>query len=76
MENNQVELCLDESNRMKAWVEHYRGLLNVKFPWDESALPESPPVKGPPPLITDEISVKALGKMKSGEAAGPSGIAS
>ena len=72
--NNQGELCLDESDRMKAWVEHYRGLLNVEFPWDESALPEAPPVEGPPPPITDEMVVKALGKMKAGKAAGPSGI--
>ena len=32
--NNQGELCLDDSERMKAWVEHYKGLLNVEFPWD------------------------------------------
>ena len=27
--NNQGELCLDDSERMKAWVEHYKSLLNV-----------------------------------------------
>ena len=59
---------------MKAWVEHYKGLLNVEFPWDENALPEAPPVLGPPPPITDKMVTKALGKMKSGKAAGPSGI--
>ena len=37
--NNQGELCLDDSERMKAWVEHYKGLLNVEFQWDEGALP-------------------------------------
>ena len=72
--NNQGELCLGESERMKAWVEHYKSLLNVEFPWDESALPEAPPTAGPPPPITDKMVIKALGKMKCGKAAGPSGI--
>ena len=72
--NNQGELCLDDSERMKAWVEHYKSLLNVEFSWDEGALPDAPPVEGPPPPITDEMVTKALAKMKSGKAAGPSGI--
>ena len=72
--NNQGELCLDDFERMKAWVEHYKSLLNVEFPWYEGALPDAPPVEGPPPPITDEMVTKALAKMKSGKAAGPSGI--
>ena len=32
--NNQGELCLEEAEKMKAWVEHYKGLLDVEFPWD------------------------------------------
>ena len=72
--NNQGDLCLDDSERMKAWVEHYKGLLNVEFPWDEGALPDAHPVEGPPPPITDKMVTKALAKMKSGKFAGPSGI--
>ena len=72
--NNQGELCLDDSDRMKAWVEHYKGLLNVEFPWDEDSLPDAPPILGDPPPITDAMVIEALGKMKSGKAAGPSGI--
>ena len=72
--NNEGVLCLGEEERMKAWVEHYKSLLNVEFPWDESALPEAPPVAGPPPSISEEKVIKALGKMKSGKAGGPSGI--
>ena len=72
--NDQGEHCLDDSERMKAWVEHYKGLLNVKFPWDEGALPDAPPVEGPPLPITDEMVTKALAKMKPGKSAGTSGI--
>ena len=72
--NSQGDLCLGDSERMNAWVEHYKGLLNVEFPWDEDALPEAPPIAGPPPPITDEMVIKALGKMKCGKSAGPSGI--
>ena len=72
--HNQGELCLDDSERMKAWVEHYKGLLNVEFPWDEGARPDVPPVEGPPPSITDKMVTKALAKMKSSKSAGPSGI--
>ena len=34
----------------------------------------APPVVGPPPPITDKMVIVALDEMKSGEAAGPSGI--
>ena len=59
---------------MKAWVEHYKDLLNVEFPWDEGALPDAPPVEGRPPPITDKMVTKALAKMKPGKSAGHSGI--
>ena len=72
--NSQGDLCLDESARMQAWVEHYRGLLNVEFPWDEDALPDAPPVEDCALGITDKMVSAALNKMKCGKAAGPSGI--
>ena len=72
--SNQCEVCLDDFERMKAWVEHYKGLLNVEFPWDEGALPDAPPVEGPPPPITDKMVTKALAKMKPGKSSGLSGI--
>ena len=72
--NQQGELCLDESARLQAWVEHYKGLLNVEFPWDEEALPDAPPVEDCALGITDKMVSVALNKMKCGKAAGPSGI--
>ena len=72
--NNQGHLCLDDDGRKKAWVEHYQGLLNVEFPWDKESLAEAPPILGPPPPITNDMVSKALSRIKSGKAAGPSGI--
>ena len=72
--SNQGEPCLDDYERMKARVEHYKGLLNVEFPWDEGALPDAPPVESLPPPITDEMVTKALAKIKTGKSAGPSGF--
>ena len=46
----------------------------MEFPWDEGALPDAPPVVGPPPPITDKMVTKAPAKMKSCKSAGPSGI--
>ena len=61
---------------MKAWVEHYARLLNVEFEWQSDLLPDVSPVEGPPPPISADLIRKALGKMKGGKAAGPSGIIS
>ena len=76
-----VVKCLSVTTRvnfalmwLKAWVEYYKGLLDVKFTWDEGALPDAPPVEGPPPPITDEMVTKVVAKVNSGVFAGPSGI--
>ena len=64
--NRQGELCLDESARLQAWVEHYRGLLNVEFPWDEDALPDAPPVEDCAPEFTGKMVKAAFNMMKCG----------
>ena len=61
-------LCLE------AWKEHYERLLNVEFPWNPEDLSEESPVEGPSEPITLEMITKAITKMASGKAAGPSGI--
>ena len=60
---------------MQAWREHYERLLNVEFPWNPEDLSEESPVEGPSEPITLEMITKAISKMASGKAAGPSGIA-
>ena len=72
--NDKGELSLSDEEKMDAWVEHYARLLNVEFDWPRDLLPEVTPVEGPPPPITADLIRKALGKMKGGKAAGPSGI--
>ena len=68
------KLALSDDEKMEAWVEHYARLLNVEFDWPSDLLPEVPPVEGPPPPVTTKMVSDAIEKMKSGKAAGPSGI--
>ena len=54
--------------------EHYERLLNVEFDRDPDHLSNEPPLEGPPIPITIDMVKKAISKMKSRKAAGPSGI--
>ena len=42
--------------------------------WYSDSLPDLNPKIGPPLYITEEVISKAIAKMKTGKAAGPSGI--
>ena len=77
------EKCIKDSNgtiaytdtdKLAVWKEHYSKLLNVEFPWDCEALPQTYPVSGPPSHISEELVRFAMGKLKAGKAAGPSGV--
>ena len=72
--NDAGELTLNDESKQKAWLEHFERLLNVEFDWDPAHLSAEPPVEGPPIPITTDMVKKAINKMKSGKAAGPSGI--
>ena len=74
--NDAGELSLSDDDKMKAWVEHFSRLLNMEFDWPSDLLSEVLPVEGPPPPVTVAHIQKALGKMKQGKAAGPSGVIS
>ena len=65
---------MSEEAKQNAWAEHDERLLNVEFDWDPDHLSNEPPLEGPPIPITIDIVKKAISKMKSGKAAGPSGI--
>ena len=62
------------TDKMRAWEEHYERLANVEFPWNEGDLTAAEPVEGPAVHISDEMVGAAVKKLKSGKAAGPSGV--
>ena len=68
------EMSMSEEAKQNAWAEHYERLLNVELDWDPDHLSNQPPLEGPPIPITIDMVNKAISKMKSGNAAGPSGI--
>ena len=74
VKNDAGQLSLDEEAKKEAWREHYERLLNVEFPWNPEDLSEESPVESPSEPITLEMITKAISKMASGKAAGPSGI--
>ena len=74
VKNNTGEMSMSEEAKQNAWAEHYERLLNVEFDWDPDHLSNEPPLEGPPIPITIDMVKKAISKMKSGKAAGPSGI--
>ena len=74
VKNDAGQLSLDEESKKEAWKEHYKCLLNVEFPWNPENLSVESPVEGPSEPITLEMITKAITKMASGKAAGPSDI--
>ena len=67
-------LAFNEEDKKKAWKQHYGSLLNVEFPCREKDLSTADLVLGSPLLITKEIVVKSISKMKNGKTSGPSGV--
>ena len=74
VKNDAGEMSMSEEAKQNALAEHYERLLNIEFDWDPDHLSNEPPLKGPPIPITIDMVKKAISKMKSGKAAGPSGI--
>ena len=77
VKDDSGNLSFDNEAKKVAWKQHYERLLNEEFSWNPEDLTADPvvgPVVGPPIHIDVEIVVKAITKMKTGKAAGPSGI--
>ena len=74
VKNDAGQLSLDEESKKEALKEYYERLLSVEFPWNPEDLSEESPVEGPSKPITLEMITKAITKVASGKAAGPSGI--
>ena len=74
VKNDAGKMSMSEEATQTAWAEHYERLLNDEFDWDPDHLSRKPPLEGLPIPITIDMVKKAISKMKSGKAAGPSGI--
>ena len=74
VKNDAGEMSMSQEAKQNAWAEHYERLLNVEFDWDPDHLSNKPPLEGLPIPITIDMVKKAISKMKSGKAEGPSGI--
>ena len=56
MKNDAGEMSMSKDSKQKAWLEHYRRLLNVEFDWDPDYLSDEPPVEGLPiPITSDKV---------------------
>ena len=73
VKDDSGNLSFDNEAKKVAWKQHYERLLNEEFSWNPEDL-TADPVVGPPIHIDVEMVVKAITKMKTGEAAGSSGI--
>ena len=58
------------------WKKYHDWLLNQEFGWDQSSYSVVHPVVALALHITADMVCESVKKMKSGEAAGPSGIVS
>ena len=74
IKDDSGNICMDTESKKNAWKQHFDRLLNTEFQWDAEDLSSEPPVAGPPPLSDVEAVAKAILKIKSGKAAGPSEI--
>ena len=68
------EMSMSKEAKQNARAEHYERLLNVEFDRDPDHLSSELQLEGPPIPITIDMVKKVISKMKSGKAAGPSGI--
>ena len=74
VKNDKGCLVFTDTEKLKAWKEHYEKLLKEEFPWDSNLLQMENPKEGPAPWLEKDAIYTALNKMKDGKAAGVSGI--
>ena len=72
MKNDAGEMSMSDEAKQNSLA--YERLLNVEFDWDRVPLSNEPPLEGLPIPITIDMVKKAISNMKSGKAAGQSGI--
>ena len=72
--DNLGKIVVKEDKLLEVWKEHYDRISNEEFSWDKEGLTDVRPVCGPGEKISEEEVEAAIGKMKLGKAAGPSGV--
>ena len=60
VKNDAGKMSMSEDSKQKAWLEHYKRLLNVEFYWDPDHLSYQPPVEGLSIPITIDMVKKAI----------------
>ena len=68
VKNDEGCLTYHDSDKLKAWKNHYERQLNVEFVQDTDSLPDLEPKIGRPIYITEELISKATAKIKTGKA--------
>ena len=60
MKNDAGEMSMSNDSKLKAWLEHYRWLLNVEFDWDPDYLSDELQVEGLSIPITSYMVLRKL----------------
>ena len=74
LKDENGKLVVGEENLKKTWKEYMEKLLNVENEWDGKV--DADRIEGPQQAITKVEVRKAIKKMRTGKAGGPSGIVS
>ena len=72
MRGSDGRLNFSEKDRGRVWKEHMERIMNEENEWDQNV--QADLVEGPVERVSREEVVKALGKMKAGNAAAPSEV--
>ena len=72
MRGSDGRLSFSEKDRGNVWKEHMERIMNEENEWDQNVGADL--VEGPVERVSREEVVKAMGEMKAGKAAGPSGV--
>ena len=74
VKDDDGKIVVEEDKLMEVWRAHYDKISNEEFAWDRNGLTNVSPVCGPCERISAlEVGV-AIGKMKQGKSAGPTGV--
>ena len=74
VKDDDGKIVVEKDKLMEVWRAHYK-ISNEEFAWDRNGLTNVSPVCGPSERISAlEVGV-AIGKMKQGKSAGPTGVA-